>query len=139
MSNFHDNYSVFVNNITSFFRKNNFYLCTIIFLLWHIEFKANIQVNSLVQQSFYIFPKLHMFLHWDEENIEMTRLQDSKAIFFKKKNGCSTDWWNLYEQYRTDICCQTEGLSGRWYLRRLRSLSWRNTERTCSWNGITIN
>ena len=85
MSNFHDNYSVFVNNITSFFRKNNFYLCTIIFLLWHIEFKANIQVNSLVQQSFYIFPKLHMFLHWDEENIEMTRLQDSKAIFFKKK------------------------------------------------------
>ena len=85
MSNFHDNYSVFVNNITSFFRKNNFYLCTIIFLLWHIEFKANIQVNNLVQQSFYMFRKLRMFLHWDEENIEMTRLQDSKAIFFKKK------------------------------------------------------
>ena len=122
MSNFYKNYSVFVNNKNLIFLKYNFYLCTIIFLLWHIEFKANIQVNSLVQQSFYIFRKWHMFLHWDEENIEMTRLQDSKAIFFKK-NGCSTNRWNLHEEYRTGICCQTEGLSGRWYLRRLRSLS----------------
>ena len=83
MSNFHNNYSVFVNNIAAFSRKYNFYLCTIIFILWHIEFKANIQVNNLVQQSFYMFRKLRMFLHWDEENIEMTRSQDSKAIFFK--------------------------------------------------------
>ena len=85
MSKFYNNYSVFVNNITLFFRKYNFYLCTIIFWLWHISFKANIQVNNLVRQSFYIFRKLRMFLHWDEENIEMTPLQDSKALFFPKK------------------------------------------------------
>ena len=87
MSNFDNNYSVFVNNITLFFGKYNFYLCAIIFLLWHLQFKASIQVNNSVRQSFYIFSKLRMFLHWDEENIEMTRLQDSKAIFFPKKMG----------------------------------------------------
>ena len=63
MSNFYDNYSVFVNNTTSFFLSITSIYVQLFFYYDILNLKLTFKGLIIVRQSFYTRCKLHTFLH----------------------------------------------------------------------------